>query len=95
MLPRLPPCLVLSFPLIFSVHDSLRPVVMQVFSRGTLRNRVVGGLPLHLVGLVALAEAEGGRQVAGEQVDLLDVGDQGLVNGLLVGGAAAAELLLL
>ena len=32
-------------------------------------------LPLHLVGLVALAQAEGAGQVAGEQVDLLDAGN--------------------
>lgn len=47
------------------------------------------------MGLVALAEAEGGGEVGGEVVDLLDVGDQGLVDGLLVSGTAAGELLLL
>ena len=52
-------------------------------------------LPLHLVGLVALAQAEGAGEVAGEELDLLDVGDQGLVDGLLVRGSAAVDLLLL
>ena len=52
-------------------------------------------LPLHLVGLVALAEAERGGEVAGEQVDLLDVGEQRLVDSLLVGRPAARDLLLL
>ena len=47
------------------------------------------------MGLVALAEAERGGEVAGEHVDLLDVGNQGLVDGLLVSRAAARDLLLL
>lgn len=47
------------------------------------------------MGLVALAEAEGGGQVRGKKVDLLDVGDQGLVDRLLVRGPGAANLLLL
>jgi len=47
------------------------------------------------VGLVALAEAERGGEVAGEHVDLLDVGNQRLVDGLLVGRPAAGNLLLL
>lgn len=52
-------------------------------------------LPLHLVGLVTLAEGERRGEVAGEELDLLDVGDEGLVDGLLVGNAAAGNLLLL
>jgi hypothetical protein len=52
-------------------------------------------LPLHLVGLVALAEAERGGEVASEHVDLLDVGEQRLVDSLLVGRPAARDLLLL
>ena len=52
-------------------------------------------LPGHLVGLVALSQAEGAGQVAGEHVDLLDVGDQSLVNSLLVRRAGAVDLLLL
>ena len=52
-------------------------------------------LPGHLVGLVALSQAEVAGEVAGEEVDLLDVGDEGLVNSLLVGGANAGDLLLL
>lgn len=47
------------------------------------------------MGLVALSQAEVASEVAGEEVDLLDVGDEGLVNGLLVGGAGAGDLLLL
>lgn len=54
-----------------------------------------GRLPLHLVGLVALPEGEGGGEVAGEELDLLDAGDQGLVDGLLVLDAVLADLLLL
>ena len=52
-------------------------------------------LPLHLVGLVALAQAERAGEVAGEELDLLDVGDQSLVDGLLVRRPAAVDLLLL
>lgn len=52
-------------------------------------------LPLHLMGLVALAKAERGGEVAGKKVDLLDVGDQGLVDGLLVSRPTAGNLLLL
>ena len=52
-------------------------------------------LPLHRVGLVALPQAEGAGEVAGEELDLLDVGDEGLVDGLLVRGAGAGDLLLL
>ena len=47
------------------------------------------------MGLVALAEAERGGKVAGEHVDLLDVRDERLVDGLLVGRPAAGNLLLL
>jgi hypothetical protein len=47
------------------------------------------------VGLVTLAQAEGACQVAGEELNLLDVGNQSLVDGLLVSRAAAADLLLL
>lgn len=52
-------------------------------------------LPLHLVGLVTLAQAERAGKVAGEELDLLDVGDQSLVDGLLVRRSAAVNLLLL
>ncbi len=52
-------------------------------------------LPLHFVGLVALAQAEGAGEVAGEELDLLDVGNQGLVDSLLVCRSAAVDLLLL
>lgn len=52
-------------------------------------------LPLHLVGLVAVAEAEGGGEVGAEEVLLLDSGKDGLVDGLLVAGASAGNNLLL
>ncbi len=52
-------------------------------------------LPLHLVGLVTLAEAERGGEVACEHVNLLDVGQEGLVDGLLVRCPAGGDLLLL
>jgi hypothetical protein len=45
--------------------------------------------------LVALAKAERRSQIAGEVVDLLDVGQEGLVNSLLVRYPAAGHLLLL
>ena len=47
------------------------------------------------MGLVALAQAEGAGEVAGQELDLLDVGNQGLVDSLLVGSAGAVDLLLL
>lgn len=52
-------------------------------------------LPLHLVRLVACPEAEAGGKVAGEEMLLLDVGQKGLVDGLLVGGTSTGNLLLL
>jgi hypothetical protein len=52
-------------------------------------------LPLHLVGLVAVAEAESGSEVRAEEVLLLDGGKDGLVDGLLVAGASAGDNLLL
>jgi len=47
------------------------------------------------VGLVALAEAERRGEVACEHVDLLDVGQESLVDGLLVCCPAGRDLLLL
>lgn len=47
------------------------------------------------MGLVAIPEGEAGREVAGEELLLLDVGQKGLVNGLLVSSAGAGNLLLL
>jgi hypothetical protein len=47
------------------------------------------------VRLVACPEAEAGGKVAGEEMLLLDGGQKGLVDGLLVGGASTGDLLLL
>ena len=58
-------------------------------------SRYRGHLPSHLVGLVALSQREGAGKVAGEHLDLLDAGNQSLVDRLLVGGTAAVDLLLL
>lgn len=58
-------------------------------------SRYRGRLPSHLVGLVALSQREGAGKVAGEHLDLLDAGNQSLVDRLLVGGTAAVDLLLL
>lgn len=52
-------------------------------------------LPQHLMGLVTLPQAEGAGKVGSQHVDLLDVGEQRLVNGLLVGSTAAVDCLLL
>lgn len=52
-------------------------------------------LPLHLVGLVAVSEVEGSAEVAAEVVLLLDAGEDVLVDGLLVAGTSAGNLLLL
>lgn len=47
------------------------------------------------MGLVTVPEVERGGEVAAEQALLLDVGEDGLVNGLLVAGTGAGNLLLL
>jgi hypothetical protein len=47
------------------------------------------------VRLVAGSEAEASGEVAGEEVFLLDGGQKGLVNSLLVGSASTGDLLLL
>lgn len=47
------------------------------------------------MGLVAVAEAEGSGEVAAKELLLLDVAEDGLVDGLLVGGTGAGNLLLL
>lgn len=47
------------------------------------------------MGLVTPAQAERAGEVAGEKVDLLDVGDQSLVDRLLVSSTGAVQLLLL
>ena len=71
----------------------LQPVVATLIVH--LPRQKIDCLPRHLVGLVTLSQAEGAREVASQQVHLLDVGNQSLVDGLLVGGTAAADLLLL
>jgi hypothetical protein len=55
----------------------------------------IAHLPGHLVGLVTLPQAERAGEVRSQHVNLLDVGNQSLIDGLLVGGAAAVDLLLL
>lgn len=52
-------------------------------------------LPLHLVGLVTVAEAEGGGEVGAQELLLLDAAEDGLVDGLLVGGTGGGNNLLL
>lgn len=52
-------------------------------------------LPLHLVGLVAVPEAERGGEVAAEELLLLDGGEDALIDGLLVRSTGAGDLLLL
>ena len=47
------------------------------------------------MGLVTVAEAEAGGEVAAKEVLLLDGGQDGLVDGLLVAGTGAGNLLLL
>lgn len=47
------------------------------------------------MGLVTLPQAERAGEVRSQHVNLLDVGNQSLVDGLLVGGTAAVDLLLL
>jgi len=52
-------------------------------------------LPPHLMGLVTLAQAKRGSEIAGEVLNLLDVGDERLIDGLLVRCPGARNLLLL
>lgn len=47
------------------------------------------------MGLVAVSEVEGSAEVAAEVVLLLDAGEDVLVDGLLVAGTSAGNLLLL
>jgi hypothetical protein len=51
--------------------------------------------PFHLVRLVAFPEAEAGREITAEQLFLLDVGQQSLIDGLLVAGTRAGNPLFL
>ena len=59
------------------------------------RGYLVATLPFHLVGLVAIPQAEGGGQVAAKELLLLDASQDGLVDGLLVRSTVASNLLLL
>lgn len=45
--------------------------------------------------LVAIAKAEGSGEVTSKEFLLLDAGQDGLVDGFLVGGTGAGDLLLL
>jgi hypothetical protein len=72
----------------------LQPFVSQPRYSHHPRHKIAH-LPGHLVGLVTLPQAERAGEVRGQHIDLLDVGKQSLVDGLLVGGAAAVDLLLL
>lgn len=47
------------------------------------------------MGLVTVSEAEAGGEVAAEELLLLDVGQENRIDGLLVAGAGAGDLLLL
>jgi hypothetical protein len=60
------------------------PISTQSFPSLFLHHKtpVSNRLELELVNLVTSGEAEGGLQVLGEVVDLLDVGKEGGVNGL-------------
>lgn len=71
-----------------------RPFLTQS-RKNPLPSHPAHNLPLHLVGLVAVSEAESAGEVAAEEVFLLDAGKEGLVDGLLVVGARTGDLLLL
>lgn len=77
-----------------NLHSS-RPSHEFLHNNYRTRGRRVARLPLHLVGLVTVPEAESAGEVAAKEVLLLDGGQDGLVNGLLVAGAGAGNLLLL
>lgn len=47
------------------------------------------------MGLVTVAEAEGGGEVGAQELLLLDAAEDGLVDGLLVGGTGGGNNLLL
>lgn len=87
------------FPVLFVLL--VRPTPCALHPRGSdhqhhhYLREVPVHLPNHLVGLVALAQAEGRGQVAGEVLLLLDVGQEGLVDRLLVCCAAGGDLGLL
>lgn len=76
-------------------HPSLTATVEVAAPHSSKASPRAGRLPHHLVGLIALAQAEGRREVAGEELDLLDASNNSLVDGLLVCGPRAADLLLL
>lgn len=79
----------------FRTPGPQKPSASSAASAPTTAAPTLRDLPLHLVGLVALAEAERRGEVACEHVDLLNVGQEGLVDGLLVRCPAGGDLLLL
>jgi hypothetical protein len=77
-------------------HSQSKPPLAQDFLHNHYRTRGHHArLPLHLVGLVAVPEAEGAGEIAAKEGLLLDGGQDGLVDGLLVAGTSAGNLLLL
>lgn len=72
-----------------SLKDESSPTIYRT------RGHVALFLPLHLVGLVTVAEAEGAGEVAAQELLLLDAAEDGLVDGLLVGSTGGGNNLLL
>jgi hypothetical protein len=69
------------------------PIVFHI--RCSMKRPSNPSLPLHLMWLVTLSQAEAAGKVADEQRLLLDRCQKSLVNGLLVCGAAGGRCLLL
>lgn len=72
------------------MKDESSPTIYRTRGR-----RIALFLPLHLVGLVTVPEAEGSGEVAAQELLLLDAAEDGLVDGLLVSGTGGGNLLLL
>jgi hypothetical protein len=68
---------------------------LELFTLSASSDHDSSPLPLHLVGLVATAQAESRGEVAAEHVDLLDVRQKRLVDRLLVRHPGAGNRLLL
>lgn len=93
-LPRCKRCM--RSPRSGDAHSQSKPPLAQDFLHNHYRTRGHHArLPLHLVGLVAVPEAEGAGEIAAKEGLLLDGGQDGLVDGLLVAGTSAGNLLLL